>query len=171
MFPSEPLTWVTARDAWLVNRYLSPREDAVYYPDGDDRRYPPKELIAEVDRAYFHLSLQDDVDQWFTDRDIDISGPTIPKLPFFDLARKEFGRPERPKSVPAELPKKGMRYPTDDDLVAEAIEGIKNKQFPNAQKAAEALAPRAEGGRMTTEASKVDRLRSKIRGVLKPRAP
>lgn len=48
--------------------------------------------------------------------------------------------------------------------MAEGVEGIRNKKYPNAQKAAEALAPRAEGP--ATEQSKVDRLRQKINRAL-----
>jgi len=54
------------------------------------------------------------------------------------------------------------RYATDAALVSEGIAGIENKKYPNYLKAAQALAPRAEGN----VAAATDRLRKKIRAAL-----
>ena len=69
-----------------------------------------------------------------------------------------------PQSVdpPQPVVEKYKRYPMDDALVAEAVEGIKSGKFANAWQAAQALAPRAEGN----AAAATDRLRKKIRGAL-----
>jgi hypothetical protein len=55
------------------------------------------------------------------------------------------------------------RFASDEKLVAEALEGIRTDQWSNPLQAAEALASRAEGN--STLASKIDRLRKKIKGA------
>jgi hypothetical protein len=56
----------------------------------------------------------------------------------------------------------GRRYATDNDLVSEGVKGIRAGTWPNANKAATDLAPRAEGN---VDAA-TDRLRRKIRAAL-----
>jgi len=90
LFPHEPVRALTERDHWLINRYRLPaRRDSdgmLYFPvldDLDDNRIlAPNELIAEVDRAYFRLSLQNEVDEWFTRRGFDPEQRTISKEEF-----------------------------------------------------------------------------------------
>jgi hypothetical protein len=174
LFPEEPVRCLTKRDDWLISRYLDPAPvDGMDYRvlGFDDRISAPKELIAEVDRAYFRQSLQNTVDEWFKRRGFDPDGPTIPKHPFEAAFQAEFGQlpPEpvkRPDQLPPESvkpPKKYKRYLTDDPLVAEAVEGIKSGKFANAWRAAQALAPRAEG----SDSAKGFRLYGKIRDALK----
>ena len=162
LFPHEPVRALTERDHWLINRYrLPPRRGTDYFNALDDDRIPaPNELFAEVDRAYFRQSLQNAVDEWFIRRGFDPEGPTISKHLFEAAFQAEFGQlpPEPVKPV-----EKYKRYPGDDALVAEAIEGLKSKKFPNAWQAAQALAPRAKG----SETAKVHRLLKKILSNLK----
>jgi hypothetical protein len=60
-------------------------------------------------------------------------------------------------------PEKYKRNTTDNPLVAEAIEGLKSKKYPNINQAALALAPRAKG---SSPASTITRLRKKIAAAL-----
>jgi hypothetical protein len=60
-------------------------------------------------------------------------------------------------------PPPSRRYASDDDLVAEAKEGINSGAWPNAHKAAKALAKRAEGN----EQAAITRLRGKIRAKIR----
>jgi len=89
LFPHEPVRVPTERDAWLIDRYHPPGEpdgveDGLYYPAADlrPRLAPPAKLIHEVDCAYYRLSLQQTVDQWFVKRGFDLSLPTIPRKDF-----------------------------------------------------------------------------------------
>jgi hypothetical protein len=161
-FPEEPVRWLTEHDRWLIKLYrLTPRREFPVLDDlDDDRTLAPKELFAEVDRAYFRLSLQNEVDEWFVRRGFDPDAPTIPKHLFEVAFQAEFGQlpPE-----PVKPPEKYKRYLTDDPLVAEAVEGIKSGKFANAWRATQALAPRAEG----SDSAKGFRLYGKIRDVLK----
>jgi hypothetical protein len=68
---------------------------------------------------------------------------------------KEQGVPQRQKETVV----KGQRFAGDNELVTEGAEGVKSKRWPNALKAAEALAARAEGA---SEGAKIKRLREKI---------
>ena len=163
LFPEEPVRWLTERDRWLVNRYrLPPRRDmGMSYPvlDNDDRIPAPPELIAEVDRAYFRLELQNDVDDWFVRNGLDPTAPTILKHLFEAAVQAEFGRlpPERIEPI-----EKYKRITGDDALVAEAVAGLKSKKYPNVNQAAQAVAPRATG----SEQAKVRRLSRKIAKAL-----
>jgi hypothetical protein len=75
LFPNEPVRGLTERDAWLVNRYRDPAPSEAEYlvHPFDSRAAPPKELIAEIDRAYFRLSLQQKVEAWFEAEGFDVS--------------------------------------------------------------------------------------------------
>jgi hypothetical protein len=128
-----------------------------YHPPPAGERYrlaPPTELVQEIDQAYFRLSLLEEVNRWFAERGFDLSKPTIPKHLFEAAVQAEFGQlpsePVKPlESVSAATPppktkklktkkraarrKPGAytRNTTDDALVAEAIEGLESKKFPN----------------------------------------
>lgn len=72
-----------------------------------------------------------------------------------------------PQSAPAPEPKhavKNRRFQSDDELVAEAVKGIRGNQWPNANRAAEALASRAQG---QSRAAIIDRLGRKISKALR----
>jgi hypothetical protein len=80
---------LTKRDRWLIDCYRLPTRctiDGTYFPVLDDlndnRILAPNELIAEVDRAYFRLSLQNEVEEWFAERGFDLTQPTISKEEF-----------------------------------------------------------------------------------------
>jgi hypothetical protein len=79
---------------------------------------------------------------------------------FNKAVEAEFGKARRKSAVL----RKHTRYATDTDLVDEAFEGIAKRIYPNALKAAEALASRAEG---TSNQAKINRLRKKIARALK----
>jgi hypothetical protein len=169
LFPEEPVRWLIEHDRWLINRYRLPKGLHSVFDDFDDRIPAPNELIAEVERAYFHLHLQNEVDRWFTERSFDLSKPTIPKHLFEAAVQAEFGQlppePVKPLDPPEPVKplKKYKRYPTDEALVAEAVEDLKSGKFANAWQATQALAPRAEG----SDSAKGFRLYGKIRDALK----
>jgi hypothetical protein len=93
LFPSEPVRACTERDAWLIDRYR-PSNDlkhqpASLLPGGITyiSHYPgktsaPNALIAEVDQAYFRLSLMERINQWFEERGFDLEQPTFSKQDF-----------------------------------------------------------------------------------------
>jgi hypothetical protein len=98
LFPDEPVRKPTERDAWLINRYrlsINP-----HYLDryGPPKEFAPNSLIAEIDQAYFRLSLLERVNQWFEDKGFDIQQPTFPKRQFEAAVQAEFGQLP-PKSV------------------------------------------------------------------------
>jgi len=64
-----------------------------------------------------------------------------------------------PRPTAPSIPKR-VRYKTDDALVREGAAGIEQRKYPNALKAAEALASRAEGASFE---ARISRLRKKIR--------
>ena len=171
LFPEEPVRWCTKRDDWLIKRYVLPEHfpDGMYYPGvGDDRRLAPEQLFVEVERAYFHLHLQNEVDRLFTERGFDLSKTTIPKHLFEAAVQAEFGQlppePVKPiekakaKQRKPKQPRTHQRYAEDDALVAEGRKGLKDGKYSNAWQAAQALAPRAKG----SETGKVHRLHKKI---------
>jgi hypothetical protein len=83
LFPDEPVRAITERDAWLISRYRLPTLPYHGYDIEDEHKLAaPNELIAEVDRAYFRLSLQQRVSQWFAERGFDLSQPGVPKKAF-----------------------------------------------------------------------------------------
>jgi hypothetical protein len=184
--PEEPVRYLTKRDRWLIDCYRLPTRctiDGTYFPVLDDlndnRILAPNELIADVDRAYFRHSLQNEVDEWFKRRGFDPDGPTISKHPFEAAFQAEFGQllpePAKPLESASAAPLKTKklktkkraatkkpwaykRNTTDDALVMEAIEDLESKKFANVNQAALALAPRAKG----SEQASVRRLNRKI---------
>jgi len=126
LFPEEPVRCLTKRDDWLIDRYYPPARRNTALDVFDDRIPAPKELIAEVDRAYFRQSLQNEVDEWFKRRGFDPDGLTIPKHPFEAVFQADFGqlppepvkplvekgaakaKPRKP-TTPAKKPKKTQR--------------------------------------------------------------
>jgi hypothetical protein len=86
LFPDEPARACTKRDAWLIDRYYLQIDMGVGRSRGLFDRRPktlaPRELTAEVDTAYFRLSLMERVDQWFEKRGFDLQQPTIPRQDF-----------------------------------------------------------------------------------------
>ena len=84
LFPDDPVRRITEHDVWLIDSYRlysdSYSRDRNYldhYRLSVDRlrapkSSPPKELIVEVNRAYFRLSLMERVNQWFEDKGFDI---------------------------------------------------------------------------------------------------
>jgi hypothetical protein len=183
--PDEPAR-CTQHDSWLINSYHPPNypNDMHRYRGFGDgpKTFPPRELIPQVDRAYFRLSLMLRVSQWFDEKGIDIEQPTIPKHLFEAAVQAEFGQlpPEPVKSIEKgaakakpckpKQPRMYKRYAADDALVAEAIEGLKSEKYPNVWRAALALAPRAEGsdhGHGDQSPAKVFRLNTKIGNAYK----
>jgi hypothetical protein len=157
LFPDESVRACTKRDSWLINRYCLFTNDR-HYPRGlfdRPKTFAPNQLIAEVDRAYFRLSLMERVNQWFEERGFDVLQPTISKHLFEAAVQAEFGQlpPEPVKPL-----EKYKRNTKDDALVAEAVEGLKSKKYPNVNQAAQAVAARAEG----SDQAKVRRLYRKI---------
>jgi len=69
----------------------------MYFPVLDDlndnRILAPNELIAEVDRAYFRLSLQNEVEEWFAEQGFDLTQPTISREEFEKRFADCFGKP------------------------------------------------------------------------------
>jgi hypothetical protein len=190
LFPHEPVRWCTKRDRWLINRYGSPynlkNQPASLLPGGvtyisgpgpGPKIFAPNELIAEVDRAYFRLSLQNEVDDWFAKRGFDLGQPIIPKHLFEAAVQADFGQllPElvkpvekgaaRAKARELKQPRMHQRYAGDDALVVEGRKGLKNGKYPNAWQAAQDLAARAEG----SATGKVHRLYKKILSPQKSR--
>jgi hypothetical protein len=129
LFPEEPVRWLTERDCWLIKHYYLPQHlDPIFGSNpviGDNRVPAPKEVFAEVDRAYFRQSLQNEVDEWFVRRSFDPYGSTIPKHRFEAAFQAEFGqlpfepvkpvekgtakaKPRKP-TTPAKEPKKTQR--------------------------------------------------------------
>jgi hypothetical protein len=166
LFPDEPVRAITKRDAWLIDRYrlsIDPHYlDHYRLSDsrhrglfGRSKNFAPNELIAEVHQAYFRLSLQEEVGDWFERRGFDLTQRTIPKHLFEAAVQAEFGQlpPEPVKPL-----EKYKRNTTDDALVTEAVEGLKSKKFSNVNQAALALAPRAKG----SEQANIRRLNRKI---------
>ena len=131
----------------------------VYQDSG--KIFPPKKLIAKVDRAYFRQSLREDVHRWFARHGFDRAQRTIPKHLFEAAVQAEFGQ----------LLPEPVKPATDDALVAEAIEGLKSEKYPNVWQAAQALAPRAKGSDIGTSitpySAKVYRLNKKIGNAYK----
>lgn len=102
---------------------------------------------------------------------IDISNQVVTlsddtRMIFVDLDRDDyeawFAKIAAPVAI--DLPAKGKRYVGDDELVAEGVEGLRANRWPNAYRAATALAERAPG--TATLQSKVDRIHGKIRDRL-----
>jgi hypothetical protein len=137
LFPDEPVRRRSPpRDVWLINRYRPPNDlkhqPASMLPGGityishhPGKVSAPNELIAEVDQAYFRLSLQDHIDEWFVRLGFDLEQPSIPKHLFEAAVRAEFGQllPEPVKLEFGHLPpepvkpvEKYKRYPADDGL-------------------------------------------------------
>jgi hypothetical protein len=81
LFPGEEVAAITERDAWLINRYYSPSDPPSDWWPGMPVK-PPAELCAEVDRAYFRLSLQERVDVWFAAEGFDLTEPALSKEDF-----------------------------------------------------------------------------------------
>lgn len=103
--------------------------------------------------------------QWFRDDGL-LSKPTrgntfLSETDLIDWLNRN--RPP-PPALPSSS-QKGRRYTDDDDLVAEGVEGIKCRTYANAHRAAQALAPRAQG---SSDAAKIDRLERKIADRLNP---
>lgn len=116
--------------------------------------YEAEEREARADRQHR------EVIQWLENRGLDcVRGLAegLDQTRFEKVLEREFGK-IRPRSVSVS-PAKNRRYATDDALVAEAVAGINNNEYPNPLKAARALAPRAQG--QSAEAA-IDRLRRKI---------
>jgi len=201
LFPDHELVKTYPRDRWLMDRYRPPNDSGlrhqpasllpggITYISGMVSRGTgfapvtgtPKELIAEVDQAYFRQSLREDVHRWFARRDFDPKQRTIPKHLFDAAVQVDFGRlpPEHVKSIEKgatkakprkrKQPYMHKRFPKDDALVEEAIEGLGEK-YSNKWQAALALAPRAEGsdqGDGVRPPAKVFRLNKKIGKALK----
>jgi hypothetical protein len=112
LFPHVELVKTFNRDRWLINCYRPPNETSppaiilknqpasllpggITYISGmasqgrtgfapvcQDSGNPPKELIAEVDQAYFRQSLRKEVSLWFTRRGFDLKRRTISKEDF-----------------------------------------------------------------------------------------
>lgn len=80
LLPNEKIRDITERDAWLINRYFPPWQTE--YFGGDDRVQAPKDLIAEVDRAYFRLSLRERVEAWFAAEGFDLEAEMISRSDF-----------------------------------------------------------------------------------------
>jgi hypothetical protein len=172
LFPHEPVRAITERDAWLIDRYRLSNDTHYldHYRLSSDTHYrglfnrrknfAPKELIAEVDGAYFRLSLMERVNRWFEERGFDLERSTISKHLFQAAVQAEFGQlpPE-----PVNHLEKYKRYTTDDDLVVEGVNGVRSRTWSNPLQAAKALADRAEG---SSHDSTVDRLRKKIGAAL-----
>ena len=180
LLPDEPVRKPTKRDAWLINRYRL--SIAPHYLDryGPPKNFAPNALIAEVDQAYFRLSLLERVNQWFEDKGFDIQQSTFPKHQFEAAVQADFGqlppepvkpiekgaaKPKPRKAKPRKPKRPGMykRFTKDDDLVVEGVSGIRSGTWSNPSQAAEALADRAKG---TSHKSTVDRLRKKIGAAL-----
>ncbi|MGB8632207.1 MAG: hypothetical protein WCD69_22995 [Xanthobacteraceae bacterium] len=190
-FPDEPVRAITNRDAWLIDHYrlsIDPHYlDRYRLSDMRSRgsfdpskKFAPNELIPEVDRAYFRLSLQEAVNEWFERHGFDLAERTIPKHLFEAAVQAEFGQlppepakpiekgtakanPRKRKPRKAKHPHMYKRFPKDDALVAEAVKGLNDEKFANVNQAAQAVAPRAEG--TGTDQSKVRRLYKKIAGA------
>jgi hypothetical protein len=130
LFPQESVRWLTRHDRWLIDRYRLPVSRNTVFDDFDDRIPAPNELIAEVDRAYFRWSLEEEVNQWFTERGFDVSDlfKSIPKHLFEAAFQAEFGQlpfePVKPvvkgaaKAKPRKPKQPRKRNKTDDALVA-----------------------------------------------------
>jgi hypothetical protein len=87
LFPDEEVTSVTERDAWLIGRYLPPGQDVSsqrdpwlirrYWPSVPEvlflGKQAPEALCAEVDRAYYRLSLEERIAAWFQAEGFDLS--------------------------------------------------------------------------------------------------
>jgi hypothetical protein len=117
--------------------------------------YAAEEREARADRQ------NREVIHWLENRGLDcVRGlkEGLDRATFEKVFRAEFGRDRL--ETDSDAPAKSTRYATDEALVAEGMAGIKNRKYPNALKAAEALASRAEG--VSTLEAKIDRLRRKI---------
>jgi hypothetical protein len=114
LFPEEPVRCLTKRDDWLIDHYYLPQHFPYGHFDDDCRVSAPKELIAEVDRAYFRRSLQNAVDEWFKRRGFDPDGPTILKQLFEAAVQADFGQPppEPVKPIEKGVAKAKPRKPT-----------------------------------------------------------
>jgi hypothetical protein len=160
-------------------------ELGMYYPPpaGERHRFsPPTELVQEIDQAYFRLSLQEEVNRWFVEWGFDLSKPTISKHQFEAAVQADFGRlppePVKPlesasaatpplktkklktkKRAATRKPWAYKRNTADDALVAEGVEGLESKKFPNVWQAAQALAG--------SDQAKVFRLNRKIGNAYK----
>jgi hypothetical protein len=91
LFPAHDLVRTYDRDCWLIERYPAidnpyKHQPASLLPGGitylDSRNFAPKELIAEIDQAYFRRSLRKKVSLWFTRRGFDLKQPIISKQDF-----------------------------------------------------------------------------------------
>jgi hypothetical protein len=186
LFPAHDLVRTYDRDCWLIERYPAidnpyKHQPASLLPGGirylDSINFAPKELIAEIDQAYFRQSLWKKVSLWFTRRGFDLNQRTIPKHLFEAAVQAGFGKPLSEPVKPSEKgvakaksrkaksrkakrlrERKYPRYATDDALAIEGVNGIESSKWANPWQAAQALAPRAEG----SETSKVHRLHKKM---------
>jgi hypothetical protein len=70
LFPGEEVTFVTDRDAWLIDRYVPPGQEVSFL---DHRTQAPEALCAEVDLAYYHRSQADRIGDWFEAQGFDLS--------------------------------------------------------------------------------------------------
>jgi hypothetical protein len=164
LFPAHDLVGTYARDRWLIKLYRPPtdglltRRPASLLPGGityiDHRSFAPKELIAEVDQAYFRRALREEVSLWLTRHGVDSKQRAIPRHLFEAAVQAEFGQ-----LLPDVEP---VRY-TDDDLVIKGVKGIGSNRWANPSQAAKALADLATGA---SHEANVDRLRKKIRAAL-----
>jgi hypothetical protein len=75
--------------------------------------FPPKELIAKVDQAYFRESLREEVHRWFARRGFDRAQRTIPKHLFETTVQAEFGQlpPELVKPIEKGAARAKLRKP------------------------------------------------------------
>jgi hypothetical protein len=108
LYPAPELVRTLARDRWLIKRSRPPRlkhqpasllQGNITYispisSQGSGYDYlnsAPKELIAEIDQAYFRQSLREEVRLWFKRRGFDLKQRTIPKHLFEAAVQAEFG--------------------------------------------------------------------------------
>jgi len=127
-------------------------------------------LSAGLIRAYWRSDGSLIANHCWRGADIDIERQTVilpndKRMTFVDLDRDDyeawFAKIAAPVAI--DLPAKGQRYVEDDALVAEGVEGLRAHRWPNANRAATALAERAPG--TATWQSKVDRLYRKIQAA------
>ena len=115
LFPDVDLVGTRTRDRYLIKRYRRPTDDITFknqpapllpggitYVTGFQQAgrpafapafSVPKELIVEVDQAYFRQPLRKEVSLWFTQRGFDVMQRTISKKDF-EAALVKAGLPE-----------------------------------------------------------------------------
>jgi hypothetical protein len=130
LFPADDLVRTFPRDCWLIDRYRPPSDSGlknqpasmlpggITYISDDLRKTAPKELIAEIDQAYFRQSLREEVNLWFTRCGFNRKQRTISKKDF----EAALAKPSVTKRPAGKL--------TDEELLQLQPEFVKNYLAP-----------------------------------------